>query len=473
MRPVVKLGALLVAAVTAAGFAALLPAAPASTAVASPQPVSLTAKQTAELAGSDTVTKDDFGTAVAISGETAVVGADWHADAGRAYVFQEGGTGWHQVAELVGSDTAAGDNFGVSVALLDGMAVVGAPGAHYGRAYVFQERPSGWQQVAELAGPDNAANDAFGDAVDASGGTVVVGAEERVHGFGRAYVFQERPSGWQQVAELAGSDTAAGDNFGSSVAVSGRTAVVGASGRADGAGRAYVFQEGVSGWYQTAELAGPGTSAGDNFGWSVAVSGETALVGAFGQGTDAGRAYAFQRGVTGWHQVAELVGSDAYEPDICPGDVAISGDTAVVGASDTGVESGGRAYVFRLVAGVTPVPTAEHVLTVVQGFHGGEGLFNQNGSSCSPNYTVQLEVTDRNGRQLRAITINAGTTGSMNGSECDVHASFGKVPVINEYVFLWRQLGGAWGPCTPDGRDSLADIQAEGWQVHFELEASG
>ena len=72
----------------------------------------------AELRGSDTVAGDYFGAAVAIDGDTAVVGAFEHDnDAGRAYVFSKTSSGWKQTAELEGSDIVAGDNFGVAVGI--------------------------------------------------------------------------------------------------------------------------------------------------------------------------------------------------------------------------------------------------------------------------------------------------------------------------------------------------------------------
>ena len=96
--------------------------------------------QVAELEGSDTVAKDDFGCSVAISGTTAVVGADGHAKAGRAYVFTETTSGWKQAAELKGSDTVVGDDLGESVAISSTTAIVGAWGhaKNIGRAYVFE-----------------------------------------------------------------------------------------------------------------------------------------------------------------------------------------------------------------------------------------------------------------------------------------------------------------------------------------------
>jgi hypothetical protein len=88
---------------------------------------------------------------------------------------------------------------------------------------------------------------------------------------------------------LKGSDTVAGDYFGGSVATSGTTAIVGARDHANEAGRAYVFTETATGWNQTAELKGSDTVAGDQFGASVAISGTTAVVGALGYAKNAGR----------------------------------------------------------------------------------------------------------------------------------------------------------------------------------------
>ena len=329
--------------------------------------------QVAELVGSGTSWPDLFGSAVAVSGVTAVVGMDGPAT-GRAYVFQEKTSGWHQVAELVG---AVNDSFGSAVAVSGKTAVVGAPGYAdgMGRAYVFQERASGWHQVAELVGSGTAALDSFGSAVAVSGETAVVGARgsssvikvsfgaylsgsgKRVvavapgsvvnrKGTGRAYVFQETAIGWHQVAELVGSGTDVSDNFGWSVADSDGTVVVGALGHPGGPGGAYVFEKGVGGWHQVAQLVGSGTAAPYSFfGCSVAISGLTAIVGAPNANFAAGQAYVFQEGATGWYQVAELVGSGTRAGEQLGSSVAVSGPIAVVGAP--GANSTGRAYVWE------------------------------------------------------------------------------------------------------------------------------
>ena len=298
--------------------------------------------QVAELEGSDSVPDDDFGDSVAISGTTAIVGADEAAyrDAGRAYVFAKTASGWEQTAELKGSDTVGKDQFGWSVAISGTTAIVGAlnhaNGA--GRAYVFTKTAGVWKQTAELKGSDTVAYDSFGWSVAVSGTMAVVGANTQVGG-GRAYVFTKRAAVWKQTAELKGSDTVAFDDFGTSVAISGMTAIVGADNHANGAGTAYVFTKTASGWKQVAELKGSDTVAFDDFGGSVAISGTTAVVG------ESDKAYVFIRTATGWKQAAELKGSDTVVGDEFGFSVAISGTTAIVGA--LGHAGGGRAYVFE------------------------------------------------------------------------------------------------------------------------------
>jgi hypothetical protein len=172
---------------------------------------------------------------VAISGSTLVAGALQHeAYAGRAYVFQKTASGWKQTAELKGSDTIVGDSFGWSVGISGSTVVVGATGSasgaptwdgSAGRAYVFAKTADGWKQTAELKGSHMLGTDAFGSSVAISGTTVVVGAQH-ARSTGRAYVFTKTATGWRQVAELKGSSVAG--LFGYSAGISGNTILVSA-----------------------------------------------------------------------------------------------------------------------------------------------------------------------------------------------------------------------------------------------------
>jgi FG-GAP repeat len=317
-------------------------------------------RQVAELKGSDTL-GGCFGSAVAVSSSTLVVNdACYSGDAGRLYVFTREATGWRLTAQLEGSDTAGNDKFGYAVAISGDTLVAGAfqHEAYAGRAYVFQKTAGGWTQTAELHDPDNLIGDSFGWSVGISGSTVVVGASGSASdaptwdgGAGQAYVFAKTADGWKQTAELKGSDTAATDAFGSSVAISGATVVVGAQ-DASRTGRAYVFTKTAKGWTQVAELKG--SSGAGLFGYSAGVSGDTILVSAPVVAEEVsfpsrapGQAYVYTKTAAGWTEVAELEGSGAVRGDSFGYWVAISGATALVGEPDA-PHVGGRAFLFHV-----------------------------------------------------------------------------------------------------------------------------
>jgi hypothetical protein len=224
--------------------------------------------------------------------------------------------------------------------------VVGAPERSGGRAYVFNQTSIGWLQVALLKGTDTRPGDSFGTSVAVSGATIVVGASGHADASGRAYVFTNGPGGWREAYELAAPAAGQGSGFGASVAVSGTTIVVGSPFGDLFSGGAYVFKETRSSWSPEADLVAGDTFVEDNFGYSVAVSGNKIVVGAPGHLLYAGRAYIFSQGATGWRQVGELKGADTVGGDSFGYSVAISGATVVVGAFSHD-DQAGAAYIFN------------------------------------------------------------------------------------------------------------------------------
>lgn len=329
------------------GLAATASASPADPASSRPDTSAYPRfSELSEISGLGTSARGFFGTSVAVSGTTLVVGAP-ELSGGRAYVFNETPAGWAQVALLKGTDTQPGDSFGTSVAVSDTTIVVGASGHAdgSGRAYVFTKGAGGWRQADELAAPEAGPGAGFGASVAVSGATIVVGSPYADLFSGGAYVFRETGGDWYPAAELVTGDTFVEDNFGYSVAVSGDKVVVGAPGHLLYAGRAYIFSQAAPGWRQVAELKGTDTVGGDSFGYSVAISGATVVAGASSHDDQAGAAYVFSQATRGWHQVAELRGTDTVAGDDFGCSVAISGATVVVGAPDH-ASSAGRAYVF-------------------------------------------------------------------------------------------------------------------------------
>jgi hypothetical protein len=237
-----------------------------------------------------------FGNSVALSGDTAIVGLS--ADQTNAvYVYQRAGTMWSQQAMLVPSDGAKGDRFGSAVAVDDNTTVIGAsektigPNSAQGQAYVFVRSGTMWDEEAKFTASDGAANSKYGSTVSISGDTALIGAYKTTVGNnaaqGAAYVYVRSGTTWSEQAKLTASDGAAQDQFGISVSVSGDTAGVGAN-QAEvngnpGQGAAYVFARTDTTWSQYAKLISSNGSGNDSFGAAIALStgGNTALVGAF------------------------------------------------------------------------------------------------------------------------------------------------------------------------------------------------
>ncbi len=315
---------------------------------------------------------DHFGAAVAISEDTAVVGVpdsdpNSTTNAGAVYVFVRTGSTWSQQAQLTASDAASNDNFGAAVAISGDTIVVGAYGddngfnSDQGSAYVFVRSGTTWSQQAKLTVGDGAANDWFGYAVAVSGDTVMIGAPLDDFGStvnqGSAYVFVRSGVAWSQQQQLNATDTADSDNFGFAVALQGGTSVIGApaddvSGSSD-QGSACVFVRSNTTWSQQQQLIASDGASGDLLGYAVAISGETVTIGAprddNGGNVDQGSAYVFVRSSTTWSQQTKLMSSDGADGDTFGNAIAISGDMVVVGAptNDVGGNADqGSAYVF-------------------------------------------------------------------------------------------------------------------------------
>jgi hypothetical protein len=324
----------------------------------------------AKLTASDGAPDDNFGFSVAILGDTVVIGA-MEAQvnhAGAAYVFTRTGTAWTQQAKLSASDASANDAFGWSVALSGETAVIGAmsdydPGAG-GSAYVFVRNGAAWSQQAKLTASDASSADQFGWSVSIAGDTVVVGAEGEDQGggtgAGAAYVFVRNGVAWSQEAKLLASDSAQHAYFGNAVAVSGDTAVVAAEGAAAGAvataGAAYVFERTSGHWAQQAKFVHQAPATYIDFGSSVALQGDVAVVGCASDKNAgvpaAGSAHVFVRAGTTWNEQSTLFVTDPAPGSHVGQSVAIDGGTVVIGAGDdapAGIAGAGSMYVFDLV----------------------------------------------------------------------------------------------------------------------------
>ncbi len=334
-------------------------------------------QQGSPLLSSDGATDDTFGTAVSISGDTAIIGASGKSTAlnvtqGAAYVFARSNGVWaEQGSTLAPMDAAAYDYFGASVGISGDTLIVGAPGKTVGGnrgqggAYVFVRNAGAWaQQGPLLPRTDGAFLDGFGVSVAVDADTAIVGAPYKTIGVnqdqGATYVFVRTGTTWtQQGPALVGADSVATDFLATSIAISGDTAVVGASaktiGTNSGQGAVYVFVRNGTTWTQQGPaLTLPDGRANEGFGGTVSISGDTLVVGdpgrTIGGNANQGATYVFARQGTVWTQQGPaLVQPDGTTNDSFGNSVSVSGHTLVIGAiAETigTVEDQGTAFVF-------------------------------------------------------------------------------------------------------------------------------
>jgi hypothetical protein len=322
-----------------------------------------------KLIASDGAPYDWFGCSVALSGDVALVGShrddDDGENSGSAYVFERTRGVWTEVAKLTAIDAALRDHFGCSVALSGGRALVGAygdddNGSYSGSAYIFEKIDDAWIQTAKLTASDGAARDYFGREVALSGDVALVAAhchDDNGTDSGSAYIFEKQGDVWVQTAKLTGGDGAANDEFGYCVSIGADAAVVGVPYDNDNgvdSGSAYIFEKIDRGWIQTAKLTASDGVTDDYFGYSVAISVDTALIGAYGHdenGSKSGAAYVFEKTDGVWVETAKLTPGDGGAGDLFGRSVTLDADVALIGGDsddDNGVDSG-SAYIFEKI----------------------------------------------------------------------------------------------------------------------------
>jgi len=332
---------------------------------------------------------------------------DSAADSGAVYVFVRNGTNWSQQAYLKASNTGVDDRFGSAVAISGDTIVVGAVGEASnatgvngnqtdnslfgaGAAYVFVRNGTTWTQQGYLkASSIGSFGFSFGSSVAISSNTIVVGSP----GEESAYVFVPNGTTWSQQAYLKTSNTEGGDGVGLSVSISSDTIVVGAYGEdsnatgvngvqtnnlASRAGAAYVFVRSGTNWSQQAYLKASNTGADDLFGFSVVLADDNLVIGAIGEASNAtgingdqnnnsfssaGAAYVFSRAGTNWSQQYYLKSSNPGLGSQLGEALAVSSNTVVMGyASSPTFGVGGEVYIL---AELYVPPSTPPIITLI------------------------------------------------------------------------------------------------------------
>lgn len=406
-----------------------------------------------ELLAQDSQGYEQFGYAVAVSGDVAIVGAneddDLGMNSGSAYVFRFDGTSWVQEQKLLASDGGPTDMFGVAVDIAGDTAIIGAQkdddqGNNAGAAYVFRFDGSSWVEVQKLVPHDGSAWDAFGSTVAISDDFIMVGALDDDQGYnsGSVYLFAADGDGWQFEDKLMPADGSASALFGNAVDIDGDLAVIGA--RADyelgtPTGAAYIFRFDGQTWGEEQKLHASDAGVDNLFGSSVAIKGNLAVIGDPNEGSlgngdprGFGAAYVFEASGSSWSQVAKLEDVAGELQDFFGESVAIDDGKVVVGApgdDDNGIQSG-SVFVFQRTGGTWSLD-AQLVA------EDADGIYNFGHSVAR--FGDQAVVGAKSGA---AYLVSNGGGAASSAVEGDANGD--TIVDVDDLIFVLLN----WGPCS-------------------------
>jgi MYXO-CTERM domain-containing protein len=437
-----------------------------------------------KLSAIDSEHGDRFGVAVATSGQTVVVGAHEHEElgfsSGAAYIFDETDGAWQPGPKLIASDGAPYNRFGGAVAIDGDTVVVGAPWGS--KAYVFTRSGNSW--VEEALAP-SIAGGGFGTFVAVSGDFAFVSAPGSGEGtlpYGRVFVFERSGTTWSEQTVLSLTGQAWFDMFGWGIAVSGDTILVGHN-RSGAPNEVLVFTRSGATWTQEASLSPPDAAA-EWFGHGFALEGDAALISS----PDVDAVYAFERTAGSWSPGVALT-----VPTVLPGDelgrrVALAGDTAFVGSGATDgdvvhlLSRSDGSWSFSETVDVVGAAMAVSQATIVSGdanadvggaayvfaLAGGDGEPCTQDEACHSGFCVDGFCCDSacgGDAPADCLACSAALTGGEDGSCAPVADA---TPCADDGLFcsgIERCIGGncesAGDPCDPfDGTCSSACDEA-------------
>jgi hypothetical protein len=320
------------------------------------------------------------------------------------------------------------DYFGTAVALSANTLVVGAPfedATHLtglplqaaGAAYVFEFDGTNWLPRAHLQPSTLDSAFEFGDTLDISGNIIAIGAPRASETAGRVTIFQRADGNWNEQTILAGTNAKPGDRFGESVALDGQTVVIGAlEPRGEVGGAAYVFVQNGGDWTLQERLV-PESSTRWNIGVAVAIHRETIVVG--GTDEEGELVYVFVRQNGNWSEQTRLRSVAPLEIDGFGSALAIHNDVIVVGAYvedsinpndplNNSARSAGAAFVFSRVGGFwiqkaylkSPKPIAGDQFGIAVGVYDGRiivGADNDSRNASATETSPPLESAQASG----------------------------------------------------------------------------
>lgn len=307
--------------------------------------ITLACAEQTKLSANDGEDLDQFGASVAIDGKTAIVGAKGD---NSAYVFIHSDSTWVFQQKLAASDDGHGW-FGTSVSVDGDTAIVGAETKdNFGAAYIFSRSGTSWTQDIKLEGNSYYSYSYFGRSVDIDGDTVIVGAEGYASDVtdvlrnGAVFIYVRTGTSWELQQLLTTNDTTLA-SFGRGVALDGNTAVV----YANGERAIYIYTRSGTNWVLQQKLTSDDCIEEDLLTGEPAFDGDTLVVRAANENySNRKSVYVYQRTNSVWAFQQKLKPNDGTGRESSPRDLAIDGDTIIIGENGY-KNTTGTAIIFK------------------------------------------------------------------------------------------------------------------------------
>ncbi|HXO86252.1 MAG TPA: choice-of-anchor B family protein, partial [Gemmatimonadales bacterium] len=253
----------------------------------SQRPVLLAAVLCAVIPTLPLAAQGSFGDALAMSGREVYVGQPGNTySPGAVYVFRADAKGvWRATKKLTMPGAANGDGFGSALAIDGNTLLVGSAKADSGRGAVYlftREVNGGWRESGRVLATERKTDDAFGSTILVSGDRAYIATAPQ-RGRGSVSVFKRTGDTWAAETTFTPIDTMPNTAFGSALAASGNRLMIGSSRADSGTGAVYVYNRDASGaWKMEIRIPSPGPMTGRSaqFGSAILLRGDTAAIGA-------------------------------------------------------------------------------------------------------------------------------------------------------------------------------------------------
>lgn len=296
-----------------------------------------------------------FGVPVLVYENEVYAGAEYD-DTGAVYVYSRAGSNWGPPFRLAPSDGKKGDQFGKPARSKDLLIAASANG--YGAVYLFKQSGSTWKEAAKLTATKNNLTRGYTyPTIDEN--TIAIGSggwytpSDPQFELGAVYVLQRSGTQWGEQQILFPGYVGSGwAGFGLVNDIDGDTVVTAAKKENKSTGAAYIFGRKGTQWKKEVRIEPNDLKQYDLFGIDLALDGDTVVVGAYGQdvkGTMSGAIYVFNRSGTKWLQSQKIQPKDLKTYSKFGQSVDVDGDYMVVGAPGDSYQGlyAGAVYIFK------------------------------------------------------------------------------------------------------------------------------